>query len=125
MVREVTMTTSKTLIALTVAVTGLMIASSALAQHRHRHHHHGPRLSIGFGFGYPGPYYYPPYGYPYYPAPVVIERPTVYVEQNPPPAPALQAPASSYWYFCADSNAYYPHVKECASGWQRVAPQPG
>lgn len=123
------MKTSKTLIALTVAVTGLMIATTALAQHRHRHHHHGPRLSIGFGFGYPGPYF--PYSgyYPhYYPGPVVIERPTVYIEQNPPPAveaPAAPAPASAYWYYCLDTRAYYPYVKECASGWQRVAPQPG
>ena len=83
------MKTSKTLIALTVAVTGLVFAGSALAQHRH--HYHGPRLSIGFGFGYPGPYYYPPYSYSpysyyphYYAAPVVIQRqPTVYIEQNP------------------------------------------
>lgn len=121
------MKSAKTLIALTVAVAGLVIAGSALAQHRH--HHHGPRLSIGFGFGYPAyPYYYPPYAYypPYYPAPVVIQRqPTVYIEQNPQPAPTTQAPASAYWYYCTDTRAYYPYVKECGSGWQRVAPQPG
>ena len=125
------MKTSKTLIALAVAVTGLVTVGSALAQHRHGHGHYGPRVSIGFGFGYPGPYYYPPYGYPYayYPGPVVIERqPTVYIEQNPPPAmqaPVAPAPASAYWYYCTDSRAYYPYARECASGWQRVAPQPG
>ena len=122
------MTTSKTLIALVLALAGLMAASSASAWH----HRHGPRVSIGFGFGYPGPYYpgpyYPPYGYypHYYPAPVVIQRqPTVYIEQNPQPAPAIQAPASAYWYYCADTRAYYPYVKDCEAGWQRVAPQPG
>lgn len=122
------MTTSKTLIALTVALAGLALAGSALAQHRH-HHHHGPRISIGFGFGYPAyPYYYPPYAYypRYYPAPVVIQQqPTVYVEQAPQLAPAVQPPASAYWYYCADARAYYPYVKECPAGWQRVAPQPG
>ena len=124
------MKTSKTLIALTVAVTGLVFAGSALAQHRH--HNHGPRLSIGFGFGYPAyPYYYPPYAYypPYYSAPVVIQRQPVYIEQNPSApaaqAPASPAPASAYWYYCADTRAYDPYVMECGSGWQRVAPQPG
>jgi hypothetical protein len=114
---------SKPFIALALALAGLSAASLVFAWH-----HRGPRVSIGFGFGYPYPYHYPPPYYypPYYPAPVVIERaPPVYVEQNPPAAPALQAPASSYWYFCAESNAYYPYVKECASGWQRVAPRPG
>ena len=124
-VQEVTMKTSKTLIALVLTLAGLMAAGSASAWHRE------PRVSIGFGFGYPGPYYYPPYGpygyYPhYYPAPVVIQRqPTVYIEQNPPATAAPAAPASAYWYYCADSRAYYPYVKECEAGWQRVAPQPG
>ena len=124
------MKTSKTLIALVLALAGLMAAGSASAWH----HRHGPRVSIGFGFGYPGPYYYPPYSYSpysyyphYYAAPVVIQRqPTVYIEQHPP-SPAIQAPApaSAYWYYCTDTRAYYPYVKECGSGWQRVAPQPG
>lgn len=121
------MKTSKTLIALAVAVAGLAAADAALAQHRH----YGPRVSIGFGFGYPAyPYYYPPYAYyppyPYYAAPVVIQRqPTVYIEQATQPAPAAQAPGANYWYYCADSRAYYPYVKDCEAGWQRVAPQPG
>ncbi len=65
---------------------------------------------------YPAPYYYPP---------VVIERapPAVYIEQYPP-VPAPQADQTRYWYFCSASNAYYPYVKECPSGWQRVLPQP-
>ena len=56
--------------------------------------------------------YYPPY--------VVQQQPQVYVEQ--PQAQPSQP--SGYWYYCSDSRAYYPYVKECASGWQRVAPQP-
>ena len=116
--------------AFAVLMCGVFVAESAFA--------HGPRTRIGisigvplvgFGYGYggyyPSPYYYRPYyTYPsYYSEPVVIQQPPVYVEQNPPPAAAPQS--SNYWYFCADSRAYYPHVRECASGWQRVAPQPG
>ncbi len=124
------MKTTKTILALALAIAGFTIASSALAQHRH-HHHHGARIVFGFGlplaaysyYNYPPYYYYPPY---YRPAPVVIQQqPTVYVEQHPQPAPSAQPAAPAYWYFCADSRAYYPYVKECASGWQRVAPQPG
>ena len=117
------MKTSKIFIALAIALAGITATSSAFAWR------HGPRVSIGFGFGYPGyayPYYYPPYYYPpYYPAPVVLQRPPVYVEQSPQMAPSAPAPAANYWYYCSESNAYYPYVKECAVGWQRVAPQPG
>lgn len=126
---------SKTLIALAIAAAGLVAAESALAQHRrhHHHHHHGARVSIGFAFGVPlaaygYSYFHPPYAYypRYYPAPVVIQQqPTVYVEQNPAPAPAVPPAPAAYWYFCADSRAYYPYAKECPSGWMRVAPQPG
>jgi hypothetical protein len=70
------------------------------------------------------PYYYRPYPYyypPYYPQPVVVQQPPVYVEQ---PAAQPQTQQGS-WYYCAASHAYYPYVKECASGWQPVAPNPG
>lgn len=123
--------------ALALLVSGLLVAESAFA--------HGPYprarlgvyigvpLTVGLGFGYgygyyPSRYYYPPYySYPsYYPEPVVIQQqPPVYVEQGQQPAPSAQPSAPTYWYYCADSRAYYPHVKQCASGWQRVAPQPG
>lgn len=113
-----------TRIVLALALT--LAAESALAWHHHR-----PRVSIGFHFGVPlaaYPYYYPPYPYyypPYYPAPVVVQQqPTVYIEQQPAPQVQPQQPAG-YWYYCADARAYYPHVKECPGGWQRVAPQPG
>jgi hypothetical protein len=47
-------------------------------------------------------------------APVFIERPGAEAE-----APAQQV----WWYWCVDARAYYPYVKECPGGWQRVAPQ--
>jgi len=89
--------------------------------------HGGYRSSVGVGivlgpvwspWYYPAPYYYPPY------PPVVIERtPPVYIEQAAP-APAPEATQINYWYYCGASRAYYPYVKECPSGWQRVSPQP-
>ena len=112
-----------------IVLTLMLVMATALAAESALAWRHGPRVVIGVGFGVPFaafPYYYPPYSYyypPYYPSPVVVQQqPTVYVEQ---PAPQVQQPASGYWYYCADSRAYYPYVKDCPAGWQRVAPQPG
>ena len=86
---------------------------------------------------YSSPYsspYYRPYYNPYYypPTPVVVQQqPTVYIEQSPPVAgvsapsgtPGPQAQAQQpYWYYCQDTQTYYPHAQSCASPWQRVIP---
>jgi len=121
--------------ALALLLCGALAAESAFARGPHGRARVGVYIGapvIGFGYHafYPRPYYYPPYSYyyypPYEPAPVVIQQPPpVYVEQSPP-APAASQPApAAYWYYCPDSRAYYPYVRECASAWQRVAPQPG
>jgi hypothetical protein len=101
------------------------------------HHNGGTRWVVGVNVGYPGwgwPYYgFSPWAYPYYPyypyypayypAPVVVQQqPTTYVEQ-PAPQAQQQAP-TGFWYYCADQGAYYPYIRECPAGWQRVAPQP-
>jgi len=110
----------------------------------------GPGYGPGFGPGY-GPYYRPYYGLtfygePYYygyPPPVIIRQapqPPVYIEQAPqpqvqvvpapqPPAPVATGPASTppqdyYWYHCDKPEGYYPYVKECLQGWQKVTPEP-
>jgi len=69
---------------------------------------------------------YVPYAYP---APA-------YVYPAPAPAYTYEAPAYSYpapaqaqapqqdWYFCPGSNGYYPYVRECPGGWQRVPSVP-
>jgi hypothetical protein len=117
-------------LALAFAIGGAAMTQSALAGGGH-HGGHG-HFAIGIGIGapywgwgwgypyyagyYPG-YYYPPYAYPAYPA-----QPTTYIQQDAPPAPA--APQQGYWYYCNDAQAYYPYVKECPGGWQRVSPQP-
>lgn len=120
---------------LLVAAAAATLAAAAPAS-AHGYHRGGPRVSFSVGFGVPAyyPYWYGPrYYYPYYPPAVVVSSPPVtYVEQQPapvvsaPPAPAPQAqnPAAGFWYYCADSSAYYPYVQQCASGWQRVSPTP-
>ncbi|MGB4853966.1 MAG: hypothetical protein WBP37_00205 [Candidatus Dechloromonas phosphoritropha] len=80
---------------------------------------------------YPRPYYPGPflYGDPFYaPAPVVVvppPEPAVYIERSDSAVDQAQTPAQQYWYFCRDSNRYYPYVKECPGGWQTVLPRPG
>ncbi len=73
---------------------------------------------------FPGPYWYPG---PYYPPTQVIvvppPEPMVYIEKDYAPAePAKDT--KNYWYFCRESNGYYPYVSECPRGWQRVDPLP-
>jgi hypothetical protein len=75
---------------------------------------------------FPGPYLYPSAVVaPYYDAPSVVvvpAQPQVYIEQG---AAVEQAPESSqYWYYCRETRNYYPYVKECPGGWQKVPPRP-
>jgi len=117
-------------------ILGIALSGTAMAQRHggayygghHGGYHGGSHWNYGFYFGlplygptyYPAPYYYPPY---YYPPAVVPSSPPVYIEQGSTQA----APGSSqqnWWYYCADSKTYYPYVKQCPGGWQRVEPQP-
>ncbi len=113
-------------------------ANPALAQgHINGHHHGGPRVSLSFG-PYFGPWGYSPYFYdPFFYSrrwddrPIIIEQsvPQVYVEQpqvysQAAPMPQAAPTNNNYWYFCEAAHAYWPYVKACPSGWQRVAPQP-
>jgi hypothetical protein len=95
---------------------------------RGRHGHVGVFIDPFWGPWYypPGPYYYPTY-YP----PVVVSPPAPQVYIEPPltttpavPAEPNAAMTGNYWYYCAATKTYYPYVKECPSGWQRVSPQP-
>lgn len=109
-----------------ILVLGLICAGSVGAHPR-----------FGVYVGVPGPYwgpsYYAPAPYYYYSPPVTVvsPQPTVYVQQPvaAPAAPAAPAaaPASAaenYWYYCASGKGYYPYVKVCPGGWQRVSPTP-
>lgn len=106
---------------------GMAAASPAVLAYDRYHHGHGGRVHFGITLGaplwYPGPYYYPPY--PYYP-PAVIgpPAPRVYIERDDQAAAPAPPPAQQYWYYCRDSDTYYPYVKECASPWERVPAHP-
>lgn len=107
----------KATLILVVFVFGAIASVPALAWHRGHAH-------FGVFIGAPA-YWYPPYYYPpYYPPVVAVpSAPPTYIEQGevqPAPAPS----PSDWWYYCAEAKAYYPYVKECPAGWQRVAPQP-
>ena len=110
------------LLAVLLAVAGGIASEPVLAHGRSR-----VSVGVGFGFGYPywgspwGPWGYP---YPYYSAPVVVQQaPVTYVEQNSG-APSSPAADTGWWYYCDQSRGYYPYVRECPTGWQRVPPAP-
>ena len=129
-----------TLVAFAAATAGALLIAPPQADARTFHHHRGrvgvyigaPILSpywynrpyygsYGYGYGYGG------YGPAYYPPVVVQEQPTVYIEQQPSvavaPAPQAQPQQQQqYWYYCQDTQTYYPHAQTCASPWQRVMP---
>jgi hypothetical protein len=134
---------------LILLVFGAATSESAIAQH-----HGGVRFGINIGIPLFGPGYYPPYAYPApayaYPAPAYAYPAPAYAYPAPAysyPAPAYSyprpavAPSAAYaqqgypqtapapaqpqdWYYCADSKAYYPYVRDCPAGWQRVPAQP-
>ena len=125
---------SKAVAVLMLLVFGAAASESAIAQH-----HGGVRFGVNIGiplFGpgyYSGYYPYPAYPYPAdpypgpdyaYPGPAMAPS-GAYAEQGyaqaaPAPAPAPQQD----WYYCPNSKSYYPYVRECPGGWQRVPSQP-
>jgi hypothetical protein len=119
------MNTFKALLLAAALVGASVAATDADAHGRHRHRSH-----VGIWFGVPGPVFYPHY-YPryYYPPAVVVPAPAappVYIEQSqgvaPAPGPTTQS-ATAYWYFCRDTETYYPYVQQCSTPWERVVPQ--
>ena len=121
------------LVAILVACTGLAVSGHAGANGR-------VHTTVGIGFHFGGPYWGPGYWGPgywggpwwgppayYYPAPVYVTppEPKVYLERAEVEAAAAQPRASTdWWYYCEASRGYYPYVKSCPSGWQRVPPAP-
>jgi len=83
--------------------------------------HAGVGVYIGVPLFVPDFYYAPYYYYP--PVVTLPAVPPAYIEQDDSgtahePAQAEQA----YWYYCVEAKAYYPYVKDCPGGWQRVVP---
>lgn len=129
----------------------IILAMSAATQtvSASERHFHGPRLSFGFGIGvgpfvypYPSAYsrnYYPVSNYPYQsmyypevmvgtvdtPTPVYVRR-TEVVSTRPLQSSQIQPEVStngSDWYYCHNPDGFYPAIKACPSGWQRVPAQ--
>ena len=118
----------KRLVIVLAVLASALASTTALARGYHRHHF-GSGLALGLVLGaplwypapaYPYPYSYP-YAYPYPPAVVVNPAPRVYVEREDQP---LAQSAPGYWYYCRESNVYYPYVRECAGPWERVPAAP-
>lgn len=104
----------KKTMALLLALVCAVVAGSAWAHGR-------GRVGVGVYIGHPWYVFPPPYYYTYPPPVVIRPEPQVYIERGAPePAPQTQA----YWYYCGSPPGYYPYVKECPGGWQRVVPTP-
>jgi hypothetical protein len=118
---------------------GSVLATSADARGGHGGrgghfgHHHGARVGVFVGAPlFFSPFYYPPAYYPpvyprYYYYPSAVAGPAsapVYIEQSAGEGvpPAAAAEGGGYWYYCRDSQTYYPYVQQCASAWERVVP---
>jgi hypothetical protein len=115
----------KALLGLVALAFAALIASPDASAHGHGGR---ARLSIGLHFGAPlywhsWPSYYPYYYYPapVYVAPSVVQvQPPVYVERHESPVTDF----NGWWYYCVNAKGYYPYVKECPGGWQKVPPAP-
>ena len=113
----------RAIVVVALALCASAASAPAFADRWHGHGWHGhSRVHFGLYFG--APLYWPAYPYyPYYPPTVVVpQSPPVYIEQGEQGAEA--AAGQGWWYFCRESNAYYPYVKHCPGGWERVSPQP-
>ncbi len=120
-----------------VAIAVALLASGgaigpAWAGHGHGggHAHVGVYVAPTFGWGWYSPWYYPyPYSYPYsysyyYPPYTTSSSPPVYIEQGQPATTDPSQPGGNDWYYCHSPEGYYPYVKQCPGGWQRVPSQP-
>jgi hypothetical protein len=108
---------------------GFGFSANAFANHGHFHHghfHHGAHVGVVIGaplWWWSGPGYYTPYyGDPYYPPVAAVpSQPPVYIEQSQADSSSSPSP-SDYWYYCNKPDGYYPYVKQCPGGWQKVLP---
>lgn len=103
-----------------VCCLALVTFSGVAEAHRGGWRHGGGRVGVYIGapivFG--APYYYYPPAYSYG-SPVVREY--IYEDRLPPPAVEPQSPT---WYYCPESERYYPYVQDCPGGWTSVPARP-
>jgi hypothetical protein len=48
---------------------------------------------------------------------VIQQQRPAYVQPAPQPEEETY-----YWYFCQESQGYYPYIKKCPGGWLKVIP---
>jgi hypothetical protein len=96
--------------------------------HSGRWHHEFRDGRDGWWYDVDGIWYF--YPEPIYPYPTFIPD-VVYIpeEEYDPPVYVAAPPAqydapTNYYYFCPDSQTYYPYVTGCASPWQEVPAAP-
>lgn len=126
-------------LSLGVAVVMMILFTGVMASARgggHRGGRGGSHFGIVIGGPYWGPAWYSPYYYPlydpfyypfYYPYAPVVTAPSVpeeYIERPRNEQSYESSEPSGFWYYCRKSKAYYPYVKECPGGWQKVPAQP-
>lgn len=119
------MSSNRLFIALIVILLGIAASVPALAnggRYPRSHAHFGVFIGAPAFWYYPSPYYYYPPAYYYPPTAMAPASPATYIERGDARAGPEQA--QDYWYYCPEAQAYYPYVKQCAKGWQRVPPQP-
>jgi len=86
----------------------------------HRFHRFGFFGDFGFvgpafGFGV-DPFFWDPFWFPS-PYPAYTYAPPVVIQPSSQTNP-------TYWYYCVDTKAYYPHTQQCPGGWLKVVPAP-
>ena len=84
----------------------------------------GGAVVVAAPFWYP-PYYPYPYAYvsPAYGGSAYAEVPT-YSDAPANYDTSGYSERNDYWYYCPDSQTYYPYVATCASPWVPVLPEP-
>lgn len=143
--------TMRAIAILTLTTAMLVISTQADARgghHRGGHHGHA-RFGVFIGAPLLLAPWWAHSSYYYSPPPVVVRErvvvrePLIYYDEQGNPVPPVQTQPQTQpqaqaraqtqaqpqsesstptWFYCADSQSYYPYVQNCASPWQRVAP---
>jgi hypothetical protein len=76
-----------------------------------------------YPYPYPYPYATPVYGgSAYAEVPTYSDAPAYSDSQGDDPQGYSER--NDYWYYCPDSQTYYPYVQTCPSPWVKVLPEP-
>ena len=97
----------------------LLVGLAEVGEARHGGHYRGHGHYHGhFWIGAPF-WLATPWAYPVWHAPRYYQAPPVVIERQ---APTYIQPEPLYWYHCQDPQGYYPYIRQCPGGWQKVVP---